>query len=211
MEKVAKAQKLCHEVLSMIIPDLKVSQDHALIEERMTQGKSLKKLGDEKMKRSELRPALLDFTYAALRFYQAAVAMAKQESFGRARSLLEQTGRYAVGCASANKQSEVQLSRALLYYVAAVCFGKAFSVSAASTRRDHKKLSELVKENKGSEADPQQLKVVVETTDNVYKALEWYHYAVKLAGTQLELPSNVLLQTESELMDCVDKAVNAIK
>lgn len=180
------------------------------VEERMGQGSSFKEWAKSKLKQGQTKAALMDFCYASLRFYQAAVAMEAEERRAQAQDLLVQTGRYAVGCAATGQQAKLELSEALLYYMAAVCFGRAFTVTAATTRLDHKAVQEVVREKRMQDLDARQLSQVVDASQNVYKSLECYRYAQKLAGKRIVFPPNLLLQPESALVKFLDEAVNVI-
>ena len=201
-------------VMELDIPELKKRKSEwgVLVEERMKQGKQLKTFGDAKMSQHEVNAALLDFVHATLRFFQAAEAMEKDGRRAAARSLLEQTGRYAIGCASAKGTDVFAVTQGLLYYLAAVCFGSAFSMTWIASNSDHKHiLKRLRTETPLDESDAEKLKRATESTENVYKSLEKMHLATKLTKGQLNFPESLLRANGEALVEFVDRSVKVIR
>ena len=216
---IAEAIEACREMLQLEIAPLgeakKEKKWGSLVEERMTQGKQLKKLGDSKMEEGQTRDAVFDHLYATLRFYQCAVAMYGEKKPLAGRQLLEQTGRYAVGCAQKAAQKTEPLTLSLLYFVAAACFGRAFSMTWKITRKDHKVLLAEARKKKEVErgelvsVEQQSLKGTLEASENVYEALRWRAAAVDFAKDRLQF-GDVLNVSENDLIAFIDNAIKLV-
>lgn len=197
-----RALLMCKEIVSAEIPEIdafgrlkKKPKKNSDVDEFMRRGKQLKKLGDDKFQRDELARAQVDYVYAGLRFYQAAMLM-EHDQVGSGKALLAQTGSFSLGCIT--KPGCPMVSRGLHFFLASCCYGFSFSSCAKDTRRDHKKSLLLSREKPQEAVAMGRWRAMLECCNDAYKAVELLQQARESAPL-IPFPHGVFACTADEM------------
>jgi hypothetical protein len=136
----------------------------------------------------------MDYVYSGLHFYRAAEAYATTEKQPQAaRTLLQQTGNFLMSCSQKSDVATFKLSRSLLVYFAAVCFGRSFAVGSSESQRLHKTAVASLRANKP--VAPDLMGKVFDASAEAFKSLDYYRHAVAMAQTRLDFPHDLMLQS----------------
>lgn len=170
--------------------------------------KALKQRADASSAEGDWPSSLKLWIMSGLRFYQSAFESEKI-SKTKARTLFSQTGTFLTTCAQKVQQKEPK-REALLFYVAGVCFGRAFQVCRKEVRKEHRVALGKFREGQGAAVPTETLLKLLEAQNDVYKAMECVEQAKALktqSGFDIQLPVDVFQQTPQELIGFVDAAL----
>ena len=167
------------------------------------QGKQLKKFGDQKFQENKKKRALCDYAYAGVRFYEAAIAMKRSGHKTSARALFNQNGNFLLGCA-AKTQKSFPILESILYYFAALCFGRAFKLSPQDKKfRDQHKAA-ITRTNEKKETDAVFIKHLLEYSNDMYKAMDCYRFAKARANKEVKFPKNILMMSATDILQFME-------